>query len=147
MFGLQNVETHECGELNATKSLGHNGHKHFPFSKAQVSNFIKHHKSYNRSEGNGVPAEFSRFKNITHTSTTNELLKTMHFNPTMGSEKTKFHEHETNMHLLYEKSKPRFESVNNRDTEIVDKINEMKKPGPHYEKRAEHSSRLRVRRI
>lgn len=147
MFGLQFVEPHECGELNATKSTGHHGHRHFPFSKQQVSNFIKHHKSFNRSLGNGVPAEFARYKNITHTSTTNELLKTMHFNPTRGSEKTKFHEHETNMHLLYQKSKPRFEAVNNRDTEIVDKIQDWKKPGSHFEKRHEHSSSLRIRRI
>ena len=147
MFGLQDPQTNECGELNTTKSTGHHAHRHFAFSKQQVSNFIKHHKSYNRMVGPGVPAEYARYNQRYNTSTTNELMKTMHFNPTMGSEKTKFHEHETNMHLLYEKSKPRFEAVNNHDTEIVDKINAMKKPGPHYEKRAEHSSRLRVRRI
>lgn len=147
MFGLQNVEPNECGELNATKSTGHHGHRHFPFSKQQVSNFIKHHKSFNRMVGSGVPAEFKRYNQRYNTSTTAELMKTMHFNPTRGSEKTKFHEHETNMHLLYEKSKPRFEEVNNRDTEIVDKINAMKKPGSHFEKRHEHSSRLKVRRI
>jgi len=147
MFGLQDPQTNECGELSSQKMKGHHAHRHFPFSKQQVSDFIKHHKSYNRSEGNGVPSEFSRYKNITNTSTTNELMKTMHFNPTMGSEKTKFLETETNMHLLYPKSRPRFESVNNRDTEIVDKINALKKPGPHFEKRSEHSSRLKVRRI
>lgn len=147
MFGLQNVETNEVGELNATKSTGHHGHKHFPFSKAQVSNFIKHHKSFNRSEGNGVPAEFSRYNQRYNTSTTNELLKTMHFNPTMGSEKTKFHETESNLHLLYPKSRPRYESVSNHDTEIVDKINAMKKPGKHYHAYPQHSSSLKVRRI
>jgi len=147
MFGLQNVEINEVGELNATKSTGHHSHRHYPFSKEQVSNFIKHHKSFNRSEGNGVPAEFSRYNQRYNTSTTAELMKTSLFNPTRGSEKTKFHETESNMHLLYEKSKPRFESVNNRDTEIVDKINAMKKPGNHFEKRHEHSSRLKVRRI
>jgi hypothetical protein len=147
MFGLQNVEPNECGELNTTKVSGHHGHRHFPFNKKNVSDFIKRHKSHNRMIGPGVPAEFKRYNQRYNTSTTNELLKTSLFNPTRGSEKTKFYEHETNMHLLYEKSKPRFEEVNNRDTEIVDKINAMKKPGPHFEKRHEHSSRLRVRRI
>jgi len=147
MFGLQDPQPNECGELNATKSTGHHAHRHFAFSKQQVSNFIKHHKSYNRSEGNGVPAEYARYNQRYNTSTTAELMKTSLFNPTRGTEKTQFFEHDTNMHLLYPKSRPRFEEVNNRDTEIVDKINAMKKPGPHYEKLAEHSSRLRVRRI
>lgn len=147
MFGLQAVEPNECGELNTTKVSGHTHHRHFPFNKKIVSDFIKHHKSHNRMIGPGVPAEFKRYNQRYNTSTTSELMKTMHFNPTRGSEKTKFHEHETNMHLLYEKSKPRFESVNHRDTEIVDKINAMKKPGPHFEKRPEHSSSLRIRRI
>lgn len=147
MFGLQDPQPNECGELNTTKVSGHTHHRHFPFNKKAVSDFIKHHKSYNRSYGNGVPAEFKRYNQRYNTSTTSELMKTSLFNPTRGSEKTKFYEHETNMHLLYEKSKPRFESVDNRDTEIVDKINAMKKPGPHFEKRHEHSSSLRIRRI
>ena len=147
MFGLQDPQPNECGQLNATKSTGHHGHRHFPFSKQQVSNFIKHHKSFNRSEGNGVPPEYARYNQRYNTSTTAELMKTSLFNPTRGTERTSFYEHDTNMHLLYPKSRPRFEEVNNRDTEIVDKINAMKKPGPYFEKRNEHSSRLKVRRI
>lgn len=147
MFGLQQPQPNEVGELNSTKVKGHHAHKHFPFDRGQIDIFNKHHKSYNRQVGRGNPPEFSRLNQRYNTSTTAELMKTMHFNPTMGSEKTKFHEHETNMHLLYEKSKPRFESVNHRDTEIVDKINAMKKPGKHYQAYSEHSSTLRVRRI
>ena len=147
MFGLQDPQPNECGELNATKSTGHHGHRHFPFSKQQVSNFIKHHKSFNRSEGNGVPAEYARYNQRYNTSTTAELMKTSLFNPTMGSERNSFYEHETNMHLHYPKSRPRFEQVSHHDTEIVDKINEWKKSGLHFEKPHEHSSRLRVRRI
>jgi hypothetical protein len=147
MFGLQDPQPNECGELNATKSKGHHAHKHFPFSKGVINIFNGRHKSYNRLYGNGVPAEFSRYNQRYNTSTTNELLKTMHFNPTMGSEKQKFHEHETNMHLHYAKSKPRFESVNHRDTEIVDKIQAWKKPGNHYQAYPQHSSSLRLRRL
>lgn len=147
MFGLQNPEPHECGELNATKVKGHHGHKHFPFDKGVIDIFNKRHKSYNRTYGRGNPPEFSRLNQRYNTSTTNELLKTALFNPTMGSEKQKFMEHETNMHLLYPKSKPRFEAVNNRDTEIVDKIDAWKKPGKHYHAYPQHSHTLRLRRL
>ena len=147
MFGLQAVEPNEVGELNTTKVKGHHAHKHFPFNKNAVNDFIKHHKSYNRMVGRGNPPEFARLNQRYNTSTTAELMKTMHFNPTMGSERSSFYEHETNMHLLYPKSRPRFESVSNHDTSIVDKINAMKKPGKHYQAYPEHSSTLRVRRI
>jgi len=147
MFGLQNVETRECGELNTTKISGHTHHRHFPFNKKNVSDFIKHHKSYNRMIGSGIPPEYARYNQRYNTSTTAELMKTSLFNPTMGSERSSFYEHETNMHLLYPKSRPRYESVSNHDTEIVDKINAWKKPGKHYQAYPEHSSTLRVRRI
>ena len=146
MFGL-NYVPHEVGELNTTKVKNHSAHKHFPFDKGQIDIFNKRHKSYNRMIGSGMPPEFSRYNQRYNTSTTNEILKTMHFNPTMGSERQKFHEHETNMHLWYPKSKPRFEAENHRDTEIVDKINAWKKPGNHYQAYPEHSHTLRLRRL
>lgn len=147
MFGLQNPEPHEVGELNTTKVKNHHAHKHFPFDKGQIDIFNKRHKSFNRMIGSGMPPEFKRLNQRYNTSTTAELMKTMHFNPTMGSEKQKFEEHETNMHLLYPKSKPRFEAVDHRDTEIVDKIQAWKKPGKHYQAYPEHSHSLRLRRL
>jgi hypothetical protein len=146
MFGLNYVPD-EVGELNSTKVKNHHSHKHYPFDKGQIDIFNTHHKSYNRLYGRGNPPEFSRLNQRYNTSTTNELLKTSLFNPTMGSEKTKFYEHETNMHLLYPKSRPRYESVNNRDTSIIDKIEAWKKPGKHYQAYPEHSQTLRIRRL
>ena len=147
MFGLQDPNPNEVGELNTTKVKGHHAHKHFPFDKTMIDIFNKHHKSYNRSYGRGNPPEFSRLNQRYNTSTTAELMKTSLFNPTMGSEKTKFHEHSTNMHLWYPKSKPRYEAVSHFDTEIIDKLNAWKKPGKHYQAYPQHSSTLRVRRI
>ena len=147
MFGLQDPNPRECGEINSTKVKGHHAHKHFPFDKKVIDVFEKRHKSYNRMIGSGIPPEFARLNQRYNTSTTNELLKTMHFNPTHGSERSTFYEHETNMHLWYPKSKPRYENVNNRDTEIIDKINAWKKPGNHYQAYPEHSQTLRVRRL
>jgi hypothetical protein len=147
MFGLQDPQPNEVGELNTTKSKGHHAHKHFPFSKGVIDIFNKRHKSYNRLYGRGNPPEFSRLNQRYNTSTTNELLKTSLFNPTRGSEKLSFHEHETNIHLWYPKSKPRYESVSNHDTEIIDKIQAWKKPGKHYQAYPEHSQTLRIRRL
>ena len=146
MFGLNNVNTDECGELNTTKIKDNHAHIHFPFYKNQIDIFNKHHKSYNRP-ANGVPPEFKRLNQRYNTSTTAELMKTMHFNPTMGSEKMGFYETDTNMHLLYPKSKPRFSSVNNRDTSIPDKIDAWKKPGRHYHAYPQQSHSLKIRRI
>jgi len=146
MFGLNYVPD-EVGELNSTKVKGHHGHKHFPFDKGVIDIFNKHHKSYNRMIGSGMPPEFSRLNQRYNSSTTNEILKTMHFNPTRGSERQKFEEHQTNMHLWYPKSRPRFENENHRDTEIVDKIQAWKKPGKHYQAYPQHSQTLRLRRL
>ena len=146
MFGLQAVEPNECGELNTTKIKDNHAHRHFPFDKTIIDVFNKHHKSYNRP-ANGVPAEYARYNQRYNTSTTNELLKTMHFNPTMGSEKMKYHETDTNMHLLYPKSKQRYLSINNRDTSIPDKIDAWKKPGRHYHSYPQQSHSLKIRRI
>lgn len=146
MFGLNNVAANEVGELSTEKMKNNHAHRHFPFDKTQIDIFNKHHKSHNRPS-NGVPPEFSRLNQKYNTSTTNELMKTLLFNPTRGSEKTKFEETDTNMHLLYPKSKPRFESVDNRDTSIPDKIEALRKPGRHYHSYPQHSSSLRIRRI
>ena len=135
MFGLQNVATNEVGELNGKK------HFHYPFRLNNVDIFNKHHKSVYHKEGD-FPAEFKRLNQRVHRSVTNDMNNLMNFNPTRGSEKQKFEEHPTNMHLHYPKSKQRYLLVNNRNTEIQDKIEGMRKPGQHFERYPEHSSFL-----
>ena len=135
MFGLQNVATNEVGELNGKK------HFHYPFRLNNVDIFNKHHKSLYHKEGD-YPPEFKRLNQKVYRSVTNDMNNLMNFNPTRGSEKQQFEQHPTNMHLHYSKSKPRYLLVNNRNTEIQDKIESMKKPGKHYERYPQHSSFL-----
>lgn len=136
MFGLQQVYTNEVGELNGKT------HFHYPFRLNNVDIFNKHHKSLYHKEGD-IPPEYKRLNQKVHRSVTNDLNNLMNFNATRGSEKQKFEEHPTNLHLLYARSKPRYLLVNNRNTEIQDKIEGMRKPGNRfYERYPEHSSFL-----
>jgi hypothetical protein len=135
MFGLQNVSTNEVGELNGAKNF------HYPFRINNTTIFNKHHKSVYHREGD-IPPEHKRYNQRVHRSVTNDMNNLMNFNPTRGSEKQKFKEHHTNMHLHYPKSKQRYLLVNNRNTEIQDKIEGMRKPGKHFERYPEHSSFL-----
>ena len=135
MFGLQKVYENEVGELQGKF------HYHYPFRINNATIFNKHHKSVYHKEGD-IPAEFKRLNQRVHRSVTNDMNNLMNFNPTRGSEKQQFKEHPTNLHLIYPKSKPRYLLVNNRDTSIPDKINDMKKPGKHFERYPEHSSFL-----
>ena len=135
MFGLQNVSTNEIGELNGKT------HFHYPFRLNNIDIFNKHHKSLYHREGD-IPPEHKRYNQKVHRSVTNDLNNLMNFNPTRGSEKQKFEEHHTNLHLHYPKSKPRYLLVNNRNTEIQDKIESMRKPGKHFERYPQHSSFL-----
>ena len=134
---MQNVATNEVGELDATKKSFH-----YPFRLNNVDIFNKHHKSLYHREGD-FPPEFKRLNQKVHRSVTNDMNNLMNFNPTRGSEKQQFKEHPTNMHLHYARSKPRYLLVNNRNTEIQDKIEGMRKPGNRfYERYPEHSSFL-----
>lgn len=135
MFGLQNVATNEVGELNGKTNF------HYLFRINNATIFNKHHKSVYHKEGS-IPPEYKRFNQRVHRSVTNDMNNLMNFNPTRGSEKQQFKEHPTNLHLHYPNSKPRYLLVNNRDTSIPDKINDIKKPGKHFERYAEHSSFL-----
>jgi len=135
MFGLQDVYTNEVGELQGRTNF------HYLFRINNATIFNKHHKSLYHKEG-GIPPEYKRLNQRVHRSVTNDMNNLMNFNPTRGSEKQQFEEHSTNLHLIYPKSKPRYLLVNNRDTSIPDKINDMKKPGKHFERYAEHSSFL-----
>jgi len=135
MFGLQNVESNEVGELNGKT------HFHYPFRINNATIFNKHHKSVYHKEG-GIPPEYKRLNQRVHRSVTNDMNNLINFNPTRGSEKQQFEEHKTNMHLHYPNSKPRYLLVNNRNTEIQDKIESMRKPGKHFERYPQHSSFL-----
>ena len=133
---MQDVATNEVGELNGKT------HFHYPFRLNNVDIFNKHHKSLYHREGD-YPPEFKRLNQKVHRSVTNDMNNLMNFNATRGSEKQQFKEHPTNLHLHYPRSKPRYLLVNNRNTEIQDKIEGMRKPGNrYYERYPEHSSFL-----
>ena len=135
MFGLQQVYTDEVGELNGKTNY------HYPFRINNATIFNKHHKSAYHKEGD-IPPEYKRMFVQHHRSVINDMNNLMNFNPTRGSEKQKFEEHPTNLHLHYPQSKQRYLLVNNRNTEIQDKIESMRKPGKHFERYPEHSSFL-----
>lgn len=120
-------------------------HYHHPFKKTNAKYMNLHHKSHFRTT-DGIPPEYSRFFHQHKTSVTPTLNNLINFNPTIGL--SSFEEHETNKMLHGGVgSRPRFESVDNRNTEIVDKISDIKKEGRHYHTRPEHSQTLRVRRL
>ena len=65
------------------------------------------------------------------------------FNCTRGSEKQKFEHHDTTKHMENMNiSHKRYLEVNNKNTDIPDKINSMKKVGKHFQRYIEHSSFL-----
>jgi len=70
----------------------------------------------------------------------------MNFNPTSAG--LNYYEHNTADKILtYPESRPRFESVNYRDTSIPDKINDMKVDGRIYEKPSHHSQSLKPKDV
>ena len=81
-----------------------------------------------------------------HTSITADMNNLINFNPTSKG-LTYFEEHETNKILHYQLSRPRFDAIIMKDTEIVDKIDDMKKQGRHYHSYPQHSHKLTKRRI
>jgi hypothetical protein len=134
-----NVEPNPTGRIEGDTHYPH------PFKKTEKKYMDLHHKPHFRTT-DGIPAEYSRFFHQHKTSITPTLNNLMNFNPTIGL--SSFEEHDTNKMLHGGVgSRPRFEHVHNYNTEIVDKISNIKKPGNHYHTRAEHSQTLRVRRL
>ena len=133
------VQPNPCGTIEGATHYPH------PFKKTEPKYINLHHKNHFRTT-DGIPAEYSRLFKQHRTSVTPTLNNLINFNPTIGL--TQFEEHDTNK-MLHAGigSRPRFESVNNRNTEIVDKIQDIKKPGNHFHTRPEHSQTLRVRRL
>ena len=133
------VEPNPCGTIEGATTYHHD------FKKTEAKYINLHHKNYFRTT-DGIPPEYSRLFKQHKTSVTPTLNNLINFNPTIGL--TQFQEHDTNKMLHGGVgSRPRFEYVNNRNTEIVDKIQDIKKPGNHFHTRPEHSQTLRVRRL
>jgi len=136
MFGLQDYESNEVGQLNGSKNF------HYPFKLTNVDIFNKHHKSHNRST-DGIPPEYKRYNQKQYDSVTNQMNNLQNFNCTRGSEKQQFQHHETHKHMFQmNPSHKRYLEVFNKNTDIPDKINAMKKFGKHFQKYPEHSSFL-----
>jgi len=133
------VEPNPCGTIEGQTTYHHD------FKKTEKKYMDLHHKSHFRTTP-GIPPEYSRLFKQHHTDVTNNLNNLINFNPTIGI--TQFQEHDTNK-MLHGGigSRPRFEYVNNRDTEIIDEIQDKKKPGNHFHTRPEHAQTLRVRRL
>ena len=133
------VEPNPCGTIEGQTTYHHD------FKKTEKKYMDLHHKNHFRST-DGIPAEYSRLFKQHRTSVTPTLNNLINFNPTIGL--SSFEEHDTNKMLHGGVgSRPRFESVDNRDTQIVDKIQDIKKPGNHFHTRPEHSQTLRIRRL
>jgi hypothetical protein len=139
---IDDIKYHErpCGGIEGKY------HYHHPFKYSEEDYFNKHHKNYFRNT-DGIPEEYDRYFKQHHTSVTVDMNNLGNFNPTRGSEATKFEHTETEKHLHYEKSKPRYNEITHKNTEIVDKINDMKKPQPQFSIFSEHSQRLNIRRL
>lgn len=131
--GAWYVEPNPCGEI--TSAQYQTDHK-----KLQIDFFNKHHKNHHRNKDASTHQDEAPFKEklIQHTSITNELTKTMDFNPTSKG-LTYFKEHSTNNMLHNHTSKPRYEGVINRITHIPDHIDNLRKPGNHFHTNLSHS--------
>ena len=128
-----------CGTIEGQTTYHHD------FKKTEKKYMDLHHKSHFRTT-DGIPPEYKRFFKQHSTSVTPTLNNLINFNPTIGI--TQFEEHDTNKMLHGGVgSRPRFESVDNRNTEIVDKIDDIKKPGNHLHTKPEHSQTLKIRRL
>lgn len=129
-----------CGTMEGRYHFSH------PFKLNEEDYFLKRNQNHFRNT-DGIPEEYKRYFKQHHTSVTANMNNLINFNPTRGSEATKFEHHDTEKHLHYEKSKPRYNEITNKDTEIVDKIDDMKKSQPQFSIFTEHSQKLRVRRL
>jgi len=135
MFGLQNYEENPVGELNGKLNY------HYLHRLNNIDLFNKHHKSHNRAS-DAIPAEFKRLNKKQYNSVTNMLNNLQNFNATSKG-LTQFEHHDTHKHMFkVNDSHKRYLLVNNRNTDIQDKIDKMRKSGKHYERYPEHSSFL-----
>ena len=146
MFGLGVfVEPNPTGTINSLKQDKYN----IPFRDNNASLFYneKISKSYNRQLGD-IPAQYDKHKVIHHEHVTVNMNNLMNFNPTHHGN-TYFQEHETNKHLYHKNNSfyPNETLSNHHDTEIVDKINNMRKNDNVFVIPKSHSQTLKVRRI
>lgn len=139
---IHDIKYHErpCGNIEGPYRFSN------PFKLNEEDYVQKHFKNYHRST-DGIPEEYDRYFKQHHTSVTVDMNNLGNFNPTRGSEATKFEHTETEKHLHYEKSKPRYNEITHKNTEIVDKIDDIKKKQPQFSIFSEHSQRLNIRRL
>ena len=146
MFGLGVfVEPNPTGTINSLKQDSYN----IPFRKNDANLFYneKISKSYNRQLGD-IPAQYDKHKVIHHEHITVNMNDLMNFNPAHHGN-TYFQEHKTNKHLYHTNNSfyPNETLSNHHDTEIVDKINNMRKNDNVFVIPKSHSQTLKVRRM
>ena len=139
MFGNLDVAKNPCGQISGSKIFNTD------WKKTEADYFDKRHKSHFRT-GEGIPSEFKRYFKQHHTDVTTSMNNLQNFNPT-NKGITYFEQHDTNKHINYPTSRPRFESFNYRDTSIPDKIDALKKEGNHLHTYFKHAPALKVRRL
>ena len=125
MFGL-NIPYYkeEVGGLDGKSNY------HYPFRKTDINYFKKHHKNHFRTT-EGVEETIPYHKEYQHDHVTSSLNYLQNFNATNPIH-TYYNETTAHRTLHNKDQRPRFESVNGKDTEIVDKIDFMaKKKVPH----------------
>lgn len=133
MFGVNFVSTDPSGTI---KDIGKGTNPY------DVNFQDKLNKPYFRNT-ESIPPEYERLQKQHNTSVTNELNNTMNFNSTSAGI-SYFEHHDTHKMLHYPESRPRFETENYRNTEIVDKINDARVDGRIYQNPIEHSQNLKV---
>ena len=136
MFGL-NIPYYkeEVGELSGDSNW------HMPFRKTEIDVFKRHHKNHFRTtEGVVDPTRY--YSKYQHDHVTSSLNYLMNYNPTNPIH-TYYNETTAHRTLHNKDQRPRFTKVDNKDTEIVDKINFMaKKKVPHVP--FSHSHKLNI---
>ena len=146
MFGLNVfVEPNPTGTINSLKQDSYN----IKFRKNDAKLFYneKISKSYNRQLGD-IPAQYDKHKVIHHEHITVNMNDLMNFNPAHHGH-TYFQEHKTNKHLYHKNNSfyPNETLSNHHNTDIVDKINDMRKNDNVFVIPKSHSQTLKVRRI
>ena len=133
MFGVNFVSTDPSGTI---KDIGKGTNPY------DVNFQDKLNKPYFRNT-ESIPPEYERLQKQHNTSVTNELNNNLNFNATSAGI-SYFEHHDTHKMLHYPESRPRFETENYRNTEIVDKINDARVDGRIYQNPIEHSQNLKV---
>ena len=125
MFGLNTLYyKDQVGELNGVNNY------HMPFRKTEIDFFAKHNKNHFRTT-EGVVDPTPHYSKYQHDHPTSSLNYLQNFNPT-NQIHTYYEETQGHRTLHNKDQRPRFESVNGKNTEIVDEIDFMaKKKVPH----------------